>query len=1014
MEREAPIFLHQPIPIRFHEAPVLVKKRDFPWQSQNVNHSNTPQASHWIANQNTWNQNLWEWDSQKFVAKSASDSPELPDKSVKVQNVSKKLEVEGQNLALKLGVAEEPVVRPCKRVRAGSPGSSGNYPMCQVDDCKTDLSNAKDYHRRHKVCDIHSKCSKAVVGNHVQRFCQQCSRFHPLSEFDEGKRSCRRRLAGHNRRRRKTQPEDVSSKNAPPINTVNNNITNSNLDIVNLLSIITNLQGNNATKQTDSTALPDKESLIQLISKINTISNNSSQKSTGLDLNVALSQECVDQSCKTNEHPTAASTVDLLKVLSAAVSNPNALTSLSQGSSFSSGDDKAKTSTDANMTMKQPPKQNFPLQLFGSGEDTSPPNFAASVKYFSSECSNPMEDGSPSCSPPAVQKLFPIHSTIHEKHERMSVFREDDDNMVELSTSQEWNTRLELFNESNRRAQNNAGHNNPYQGGGYASSSLSNHSPSSSSSDAQDRTGRIIFKLFDKDPSKIPTTLRTQIVNWLAHSPSEMESYIRPGCVVLSIYASMPSIGWDELEEDLHQRVSSLVEDSQSEFWKKGRFLVRTSKQLASHKDGKIRLCKSWKTWSAPEVASVSPIAVVSGQETSLVLKGRNLTVPGTKIHCTFMGRYTSKDVLGPVHPGTVYDDSSFESLTFPGGFPSEFGRCFIEVENGFKGNNFPIIIANSMICQELRSLESEFDDGTRTSDVNSEDQIRYTGQLRSREDLLHFLNELGWLFQRKSSQDPHSLEFSATRFKFLLTFSVERDWTVLIKMLLDTLVEKSLNCEVLTQESLEMLLETQLLSQAVKRKCRKMVDLLLNYYVIKDSNSRVRLFTPSTVGPGGLTPLHIAASMDDSEDIVDSLTNDPEKIGMNCWDSILDESGQTPYMYASQRNNHSYNKLVSRKLVDKKNGQVSINIANDTSMDKSWIVPDSRRLEVVCSKCAFMEKVRGRPMARARGLLGRPYVHSMLAIAAVCVCVCLLFRGSPQIGSVAPFKWENLDFGPS
>lgn len=32
-------------------------------------------------------------------------------------------------------------------------------------------------------------------------------RFHSLGEFDEGKRSCRKRLDGHNRRRRKAQPE---------------------------------------------------------------------------------------------------------------------------------------------------------------------------------------------------------------------------------------------------------------------------------------------------------------------------------------------------------------------------------------------------------------------------------------------------------------------------------------------------------------------------------------------------------------------------------------------------------------------------------------------------------------------------------------------------------------------------------------------------------------------------------------------------------------------------------------
>ncbi|KAG7978753.1 hypothetical protein I3843_05G097700 [Carya illinoinensis] len=35
-------------------------------------------------------------------------------------------------------------------------------------------------------------------------------RFHSLGEFDEGKRSCRKRLDGHNRRRRKPKPESLS------------------------------------------------------------------------------------------------------------------------------------------------------------------------------------------------------------------------------------------------------------------------------------------------------------------------------------------------------------------------------------------------------------------------------------------------------------------------------------------------------------------------------------------------------------------------------------------------------------------------------------------------------------------------------------------------------------------------------------------------------------------------------------------------------------------------------------
>lgn len=92
---------------------------------------------------------------------------------------------------------------PSKRARVTSLSSQTAY--CQVYGCHKDLSSAKDYHRRHKVCDVHSKTSKVIVNNIEQRFCQQCSRFHLLGEFDDGKRSCRKRLAGHNERRRKPQ-----------------------------------------------------------------------------------------------------------------------------------------------------------------------------------------------------------------------------------------------------------------------------------------------------------------------------------------------------------------------------------------------------------------------------------------------------------------------------------------------------------------------------------------------------------------------------------------------------------------------------------------------------------------------------------------------------------------------------------------------------------------------------------------------------------------------------------------
>ncbi|KAF2910943.1 hypothetical protein DAI22_11g140000 [Oryza sativa Japonica Group] len=54
-----------------------------------------------------------------------------------------------------------------------------------------------------------------------QRFCQQCSRFHNLAEFDDGKKSCRKRLDGHNRRRRKPQHDALNPRSFLPYHQAN-------------------------------------------------------------------------------------------------------------------------------------------------------------------------------------------------------------------------------------------------------------------------------------------------------------------------------------------------------------------------------------------------------------------------------------------------------------------------------------------------------------------------------------------------------------------------------------------------------------------------------------------------------------------------------------------------------------------------------------------------------------------------------------------------------------------------
>lgn len=1069
----APMYVHSALPSRYCEAPPMAKKRDYlyhQYQPEQMQQQ-IPQIQDLRDN---WSPSSWNWDNVSFVAKpleSAILRPGMATAEHKNKERANGLEKNGvgdeadENLRLNLGgglkYVEEPVSRAPKRVRSGSPG--GNYPMCQVDDCDEDLSNAKDYHRRHKVCELHSKSAKAPVGKQMQRFCQQCSRFHPLSEFDEGKRSCRRRLAGHNRRRRKTQAEDVNSR--PLVHGNQESTAPENLDIVNLLASLARLQGKTDERSVNNTLVPDKEHIMKILSKMNSLTlprDLAARLSTFKNLDGAvMGQTSSKHQDGSNHDMSSPSTMDLLQVLSAtlASSAPNALSALSQGSSQSSDSDRTKMkspdpSTGAVMQRGivdltsvrgerssssyqspvedsdcqiQETRPNLPLQLFSSSpEDDSPPKLATSGKYYSSDSSNPTEERSPLSSPLMVQKLFPMR-TLKEaiEPEKMSTGREINGS-VELTQNCVHTVPLELFRDSDKGPDCGPYQSSPYQTG-YTSSSGSDHSPSSLTLDSQlDRTGRIMFKLFDKDPSHFPGTLRSQIFNWLSNSPLEMESYIRPGCVVLSVYMSMSSAAWEQLEGNLLQRLQSLVQNSDTDFWRSGRFLVHTGKKLASHNGGKLHLCRSWKTCS-PELVLVSPLAIVGGQETSLLLRGRNLDNPGTRIHLTYEGGYISKEVTQVSSQGS-FNEITVGAFKINAGLPNAFSRCFIEVENGFKGNSFPVIVADAKICKELRSLESELEEEPRSRDGSPDKANQDSGcRVSSRAEILHFLNELGWLFQRNTTssmlRDP---DYSLRRYKYLFTFAVERDCCALVKTLLDISVSGYLDADGQSSEPVKALLEIQLLNRAVRRKCRKMVDMLLQYHISTSEGSgskgsgKTYIFAPNMEGPGSITPLHVAACTSGSVEIVDALTNDPQEIGLNGWNSLLDANGQSPYSYAVMRNNHSYNELVSCKLADRKNSQISVIIGSEMEELQPSVVQESGQCAQSqlsagsCTRCAVAAAKYGRRFPASRGLLHRPYIHSMLVVAAVCVCVCLFYRNLQKVGCHAPFNWKDLDYGAS
>ncbi|KAK4753167.1 hypothetical protein SAY87_021965 [Trapa incisa] len=102
-----------------------------------------------------------------------------------------------------------------KRTRTHRSGSGSA--RCQVPDCEVDISELKGYHRRHRVCLRCANASSVMLDGETKRYCQQCGKFHILSDFDEGKRSCRRKLERHNnRRRRKLVSPDVTAEKESP------------------------------------------------------------------------------------------------------------------------------------------------------------------------------------------------------------------------------------------------------------------------------------------------------------------------------------------------------------------------------------------------------------------------------------------------------------------------------------------------------------------------------------------------------------------------------------------------------------------------------------------------------------------------------------------------------------------------------------------------------------------------------------------------------------------------------
>lgn len=152
--------------------------------------------------------------------------------------------------------------------------------------------------------------------------------------------------------------------------------------------------------------------------------------------------------------------------------------------------------------------------------------------------------------------------------------------------------------------------------------------------------------------------------------------------------------------------------------------------------------------------------------------------------------------------------------------------------------------------------------------------------------------------------------------------------------------------------------------------------------------------------------------------------------MGVVAWRNAHDCTGLTPYDYACQRGHHSYIQIVETKIDKKsKNRHVVVDIPRSLldfnknlksadglmSMKAGSLETEKSVMELVQKQCGLCEQKLAYGKFRRSLAFCRPAMLAMVAIGAVCVCVALLFKSSPEVLYVfRPFRWEYMEYGSS
>ncbi|KAL0045412.1 hypothetical protein WJX82_005883 [Trebouxia sp. C0006] len=126
---------------------------------------------------------------------------------------------------------------------------------------------------------------------------------------------------------------------------------------------------------------------------------------------------------------------------------------------------------------------------------------------------------------------------------------------------------------------------------------------------------RLSIKLFNCTPAQLPGSLRETVTGWLGSTPAGLEGYIRPGCVHLTVQATMPTrqaqgaVASTGPDISIRSAVDHLLASPKQEVWHRCTMLVQLGDEAAVVHEGKpLKMLHS--TVTSEETADMLQVAL--------------------------------------------------------------------------------------------------------------------------------------------------------------------------------------------------------------------------------------------------------------------------------------------------------------------------------------------------------------------------------------------------------------------